>query len=161
MTMRTAPSPTPTADADGDRDAQAPGPDRPARDGGRLAGDGHERGLRDGGAEADGGRKRVDPAVVEPVRGCALGEAEEGRVGQLGRHRLAEGEERLLQPDEEEYEPDHDIEEADGDPTEIRRALAQDDDLEEEHEADQRCDVQHRIHAGRQYEGNQLQCAAL
>ena len=83
------------------------------------------------------------------MSGGTLRQAEEGRVGQLGRHRLAEGEERLLQPDEEEHEPDDDIDEADHDPAEIRRALAQDDDLEEQHDGEQRHDVAHRIQAHR------------
>ena len=79
----------------------------------------------------------------------SLRQAEEGRVGQLGSHRLAEREERLLQPDEEEHESDDDIDEADHDPTEIRRALAQDDDLEEQNDGEQRHDVAHRIEAHR------------
>ena len=90
------------------------------------------------------------------MRGCALGEAEEDRVGQLGRHRLAEGEERLLQSDEEQHEADDDIDEADGYPAEVRRAPAQDDDLEEQHDDQQRHDVAHRIEADRRQDDENI-----
>ena len=81
-----------------------------------------------------------------------LREAKEGRIRQLLRHRLAEREERLLQPDEEEHEPDHDIDEADNHPARVCQAPAQDDELEEQHEADQRGYVGDRAEADGRYE---------
>ena len=73
---------------------------------------------------------------------------------------LPRGKSASSSPMRKSTQPDHDIGEADRHPPRIRRAPAQDDDLEEEHEGNQRRDVADRVEADGGQDGEQIDHAA-